>query len=42
MVYLDKALANHRLFANVAEEALVMPGQSLKSNKLGAAQASLT
>jgi hypothetical protein len=40
-LYLDKALANHGLLADVAEEALVVPGQGLESHKLGAAQASL-
>jgi len=34
--YLDEPLANHALIADVAEEALVVPGQGLKSNKLGA------
>jgi hypothetical protein len=40
-LYLNKTLANHGLLADVAEEALVVPGQGLKSHKLGAAQASL-
>jgi hypothetical protein len=40
-LYLDKALANHGLLADVAEEALVVPGQGLEGHELGAAQASL-
>ena len=36
LAYLDEPLANHALVADVAEEALVVPGQGLKSNKLGA------
>ncbi len=36
-LYLDKALANHGLLADVAEEAFVVPGQGLESHKLGAA-----
>jgi len=38
---LDKAFANHGLLADVAEEALIMPGQRLERDELGAAQASL-
>ena len=39
--YLDEALAHHRVVADVAEEALVVPGQSLEGDELGAAKSSL-
>ena len=38
---LDEALANHGVFAEVAEEALVVPGQRLKRHKLGAPKSTL-
>jgi len=40
-VILNEALANHRVLADVAEEALVVPGQRFKSNKLCASQSTL-
>ena len=40
--YLDEALAHHRVVADVAEEALVVPGESLEGDELGAAKSSLT
>ena len=40
-VDLDEALANHGVFAEVAEEALVVPGQRLKGHKLGAPKPTL-
>ena len=38
-IHLKKAFAHHGSLADIAEEALVVPGQSLKSHKLCAAQA---
>jgi len=38
---LDEALADHGVLADVAEEALVVPGQSFKGNKLCASQTAL-
>ena len=35
--YLDESLADHGLLADVAEEALVVPGQCLEGHKFGAA-----
>ena len=40
-IYLDESLAHHGAFADVADEALVVPRQALKRNKLGAAQSAL-
>ena len=37
-VNLNEALADHGVLADVAEEALVVPGKRLKRNKLGAPQ----
>jgi len=39
---LDEALAHHGVLADVTEEALVVPGQSLKSDKLCATKATFT
>ena len=39
--YLYESLAHHGAFADVADEALVVPSQALKRNKLGAAQSAL-
>ena len=41
LFYLNKSFSNHWSFADVAEEALIVPGQGFKGNKLGAAQTSL-
>ena len=38
---LYESLANHGVFAEVAEETLVVPGQRLKRHELGASQAAL-
>jgi len=38
---LDEPLANHGLVADVADEALVVPGEGLEGHKLGAAQSAL-
>jgi len=38
---LDEPLANHGLIADVADEALVVPGEGLEGHKLGAAQSAL-
>ena len=38
--YLDESLANHGDLALVTKEALIVPGQGLKSHKLCAAQTS--
>jgi len=38
---LNEALADHGVLADVAEEALVVPGERFKRNKLGASQSSL-
>ena len=40
-VNLNEALADHGVLADVAEEALVVPGQRFKSNKLCASQSTL-
>ena len=39
--HLNKSLADHGVLADVAEEALVVPGQSFKRHKLGAAKPTL-
>ena len=39
---LDETLAHHRVLANGAEEAAVVPSQLLEGHELGAAQASFT
>ena len=36
-IYLDESLAHHGAFTDVADEALIVPRQALKRNKLGAA-----
>ena len=39
--HLDESLAHHGVLAQMAEEALVVPGQGLEGHKLGASQATL-
>ena len=41
ILYLDKSFSNHWSFADVADEALIMPSQGFKGDKLGASQTSL-
>ena len=40
-VDLNEALADHGVLADVTEEALVVPGERFKRNKLGAPQSTL-
>jgi hypothetical protein len=42
LCYLNESFADHRVLADGAVEAIVMPGQRLEGHKLGAAEATFS